>query len=160
MSRRDPIKQATAIALAALQNKHCRDLFSKDVDPVKLLQELASSGKIKYDFSANPRNANPGHNAETVMTGAHAGDIRFSPNPETKFNSGDPSWGTWGLSVAMNRAITLIHELGHAANAIKGPGSSRIRNDGYADTQASENNSERVYNACFRKFGPYPEFTY
>jgi hypothetical protein len=49
----------------------------------------------------------------------------------------------------MNRAITLIHELGHAAGIIYGASSSRILDD-QDNARQSQANSQLVYDNCFK----------
>lgn len=56
----------------------------------------------------------------------------------------------YGVSDDINRAITLIHELGHVANFIYGDGSSRVmQNDVTPTGIVSQLNSLTVYRACF-----------
>lgn len=143
--------QAISEARGALQNETCRKLFGDNVDPVKLLNNLVAEGKIKWDFSSSSRTNDPALNAVTVMNGPSAGNILINPNPNTQFNSGDPSWGNWSRSVAQNRAMTLIHELAHAARALYGNSASKIVDDGNS-IPTSMANHRLVYEFCFAKF--------
>jgi hypothetical protein len=165
------LRDATNLVRTALQRSSCSDLFGENVDPTWLLNSL--SGGLSRLGNIEIRNVtNPNRNAETtgllgpptynlqrdgtfraVSTGIQGARITINSNPQASFNAGyqNPNGSQrFGVSDDINRAITLIHELGHAANFIYGEGSSRImQNDDTPTGIVSLINSLRVYRACF-----------
>jgi RHS repeat-associated protein len=163
--------QALALAFEALQKESCRDLFA-GVNPIQLLTSLIGSGHFNFANLGN-NNANavtsPVFGYETVPRADESGgtrlnnigpvgaNITINTSPSSQFQSGYNN--RFGVSDAVNRAITIIHELGHAANIIKNggfspaPGSgSRILNDAGGTplrNSISRGNSSLVRNACF-----------
>jgi len=156
----------------ALQRESCRNLFGSDVDPSSLLANLANGGSVTFrDLGANGPNAvtSPVYGSETIArpdgtsfqrnTGVVGATITINSNAAAPYQSG---YGDrFGANDAINRAITLIHELGHAANLIYGggfgpsaDGSPAILNDANPDGTSrrlvSRINSTRVHQACFR----------
>ena len=88
----------------------------------------------------------PSGTRQSVFTGAN---IVINTNPQASFIAG---YGSTALSSSniVNRAITLIHELGHAANIIYGAGSSKIQDDQNDPTgKTSKDNSKLVKKNCF-----------
>jgi RHS repeat-associated protein len=158
-ANRDRLANAFGLALAALQYSECQSLFDPSrVDPAFLLTALFSGsnlGSISFadlggpDSSGNINNATttgilgtrtvtlPSGNTvvQSTFTGAN---IVFNSNPASLFSTGTDRRG----------AITLIHELGHAANIIFGPGSSVIADDAGNPT-LSRQNSQSIRNLCF-----------
>ncbi len=79
----------------------------------------------------------------STFTGAN---IVINSNPNSPFLNG---YGQrFGVDDATNRAITILHELGHVASFIPGFGSS-ILND-QNDTKQSQKNSQLVFDNCFK----------
>lgn len=164
------MRDAVDLARTALQSDACRSLFGDGVDPVGLLDTL-NRGLTNLGSIGVGNIANAGTNAQTTgrlrpptyvfnsdgtigtrSNGIGGGaDITISSNPEAAFNAG--YGGRFGQTDAVNRAITVIHELAHAANYIYGNGSAKIfQNDsGPGKDILSRINSARVYNACFYK---------
>lgn len=173
------LQGATDSARAALQRPACRALFTDSVDPVWLLNELSSGLSTLGSISVGNLDANkaastslvpnpptyyfnPDGTLQAVNNGfANAVSIVVNSNPQSAFNAGYPSitanegipdayFGPrYGASDDINRAITVIHELGHAANYLFGAGSSRILYDDTPTGVVSELNSLTVYRACF-----------
>jgi hypothetical protein len=152
-------------ARTALQKESCRNLFSEDVDPINLLNELASGnsslGKIDMGNIGSNLNAQTGLAlGSRIVTKADGTTIRQSlgylPNTahitlNTNIAAQTITRGRFGLTDIQNKALTLIHELGHAANNIYGSNSSRIMEDNATDKAIlSRMNSYWVLNACFR----------
>ena len=59
-------------------------------------------------------------------------------NPIALVTLNDDTRGGWAREYDSDRAGTLLHELGHAYNAIYGAGSSRIRPDGQNSDPANQ----------------------
>jgi hypothetical protein len=79
--------------------------------------------------------------------------LRINSNPAAPFQAGFEN-ATGGsafrasLSRTMNNAITLIHELGHAAVKLHGNKASQIVNDRNNEV-TSNANSRLVFESCF-----------
>lgn len=177
--KKDTIKkfeQAIDDALAALENESCRNLFGKETDPIGFLQSLRSAvgptlGAIELDDlgayeekkdsngKVISRRADAGvtkgitgsfvnknGNKISIFTGAY---IRINSNEDGPFIKGFYDYLGVGASDQTYRAITIIHELGHAIYNIYGSKSSPIVPD--ANGQVNKDNSQRVYDACFKK---------
>ncbi|MGE0656918.1 MAG: RHS repeat domain-containing protein [Pyrinomonadaceae bacterium] len=151
----------------ALGKKDCRALFGENVDPRKLLLELVEKGNIRRgDLGAatDKDGKKTTVNATTTPTfryeeftkadgskglrnlGVDGGSIiTLNSNASSQFQSGYNN--RYGKSDAQNRLITLIHELGHAAEFKYGAGASKILND--ADNgSVSKSNSDKVKDKC------------
>jgi hypothetical protein len=154
------------VAKTALQQKSCRDLFISGVDPIKLLDELASGNSSRGIIDM--ANLGPDVNAATnlmlgsrIVTGPDGKTFRqstgYQPNTahitlNTNIGVQAVTSGRFGLSDLQNKALTLIHELGHAANKIFGAGSSIIMEDNAQDKAIlSQMNAYWVLNDCFKK---------
>ena len=70
-------------------------------------------------------------------------------NSASPYQSGDYGNRFGGANAAVNRAITLIHELGHVAGIIYGASASRMLDDQNNSAQ-SRANSQLVYDNCFK----------
>jgi len=95
---------------------------------------LGIAGDITFFYSSDPNTA-----AQTTQVGHRVGTsssgqpiyqavgtpgvphIGINSNPESAFIGGYPTGIGLLPSDAQNRAVTLIHELGHAANVLYGP---------------------------------------
>jgi hypothetical protein len=157
-------------ALEALSNPDCASLFGNGVNPVALLTALASGksslGTIsnadlgrahKNDMTAAITTGILGPGGPTNFSGAN---ITINNNPSSPFNAGwagvtlfgPPALST-NYSDADLNAATIIHELGHVANDIYGPGSSAILWDQSSSVQASSGlskiNTLFVLKHCF-----------
>jgi RHS repeat-associated protein len=152
------LSDAVHMALNALFSKPgCASLFNlpPDTNPADLLNRLYGGqlGSIGYGNLGGPNQSGNVSNAQTtgilgsgrvsVFVGAN---IRINSNPAAPFNRG--YGGRFGLDDATNRAITLIHELGHAAQFIYGTDSTRIVDD-QNNPSASQTNSQLVRENCF-----------
>jgi hypothetical protein len=171
----DIVKEAKT-ALSTRQS--CRELFNSDIDPIDLLEKLeggdSSVGKLTLEEIRDPRtgqiqnargDAVPAFRYQTVEIEGRMITQNLGPtNVRVRLNSA--SFATrHGLSNLQDRALTLIHELGHAANFLRNKGvnpsptASKIEPDNATDlASVSIANSEKVYDACFRpEFDPnYP----
>ena len=173
----NPLRDAIDLARnVLLNNKSCRDLFAKGVDPVGLLNQLEKGGNITPANLGGAASNGSVRNAETngvlgTRLVSRVGDngvtltrqsawvganITVNNNSAAPFQNGYA--GRYGASDAVNRAITIIHELGHAANFIygnsySGDAASAInQNDGDNTPTANANsrdNSQRVFDNCF-----------
>jgi hypothetical protein len=83
---------------------------------------------------------------QSTFTGAN---IVINNNAAAPFQSGYHDYLGVGASDTVYRAITLIHELGHAAAIINGATASRILDDQNNSAQ-SRANSQLVYDNCFK----------
>ena len=145
----------------------CRDLFGENVDPSALLESLANDS-VLGTIQAGPI-SNPAISAQTspnlgayfsykgngkfvgpisTFTGA---TITVNSNPAASFSAGYPGPSSLGFDPSTSHAITVIHELGHAANFTYGSGASVIANDGPTGVgaQLSRINTILVANNCF-----------
>ncbi len=168
--------QAIDDALEALKKESCRNLFGKDTDPTALLQSLYAAvgptlGAIELDDlgAYNVRRDDRGKITSrrgvgglttgitgsiinkngikvSIFTGAH---IQINSNENGPFVEGYYDYLNVGASDRTYRAITIIHELGHALYTLFGSNASPIVPD--ADGQVNKDNSQRVYDACFKK---------
>jgi hypothetical protein len=153
----------------ALQKKSCRDLFGSNVDPGKLLASIAAGnaglGSITRGDLGAPSNGTvtaadttgilgsktvtlPNGNTvkQSTFTGAN---IVLNSNAAAPFQSGYRDYLGVGASDSVYRAVTLIHELGHAAAIIYGASASQILDDQNNGAQ-SRANSQLVYDNCFK----------
>ncbi len=91
-----------------------------------------------------PYHNRPGGEAASI-TGVN---ITINGNAASPFVAGYPSnpYGPYGNDVG--QAVTILHELGHAANALYGAGSSAILDD-QTNGAMSQINSILVLNDCF-----------
>src|SRR3984893_12448090 len=151
-------------AATALQRQSCRDLFGSNVDPSKLLGNLAAGnaglGTItRGDLGAPSSGSVTAANTtgilgsrtvsrpdgttfqQSTFTGAN---IVLNSNAAAPFQSGYRDYLGVGASDSTYRAITLIHELGHAAGIIYGANASKILDDQDNSAQ-SRANSKLVY---------------
>lgn len=145
--------------MEALQYSECQSLFDLSrVDPAFLLTALRSGsnlGSISFadlggpDSSGNIKNAitTPilGTRTVTLPDGRTVVQSTFT-GANIVLNNNAASLFSTGTDI--RRAITLIHELGHVANMIFGPGSSTIA-DNDDDPALSRQNSQSVRNHCF-----------
>lgn len=151
-------------AIKALQRQSCRDLFSANVDPIDLLGALAAGnagigsitrGPLPNDTDAAETKGILGHITVTkedgttfrqsIFTGAN---IVINSNDKAPYQAGYKNF----LNVqddSVHRAVTLIHELGHAAMFIYGAGATRVLDD-QKNTPQSQSNSQLVYDNCFK----------
>lgn len=161
-------------AIQALQRGRCQSIFNlpSGITPAELLAGLSSGGPLGSisfgDLGAPDANGSVtaaatnqiGHQTVTLPNGTtvvqalamNIGNIVINTNAQAPFIAG---YGTQALSQndQVNRAITLIHELGHAANFIYGPDASLInQSDTGPDAQSRRTNranSRLVYERCF-----------
>lgn len=163
----DIIKQAKAILTS---HPGCRGLFSDDTDPVDLLNKLASGdpaiGSITYGAMTSSSTGKPlnalaytistlGSKTVTKSDGT-PGHVSTWAVSIVMSNTVSPTSTRFGLSTLNDRALTLIHELGHAANLLRnGPGdahasASSILSDNDTDKAwVSVYNTQHVFNVCF-----------
>lgn len=154
-------------AAGALQRESCRNLFGSNVDPTRLLGQLAAGDARLGSISRGDLGAASGDTATSAQTTGILGsrtvtrpdgttfkqstftgaNIILNNNAASPYQSG--CGGRFGAGDGINRAITLIHELGHAAGLIYGARASRIVDDQNNTTQ-SKANSQLVYDSCFR----------
>jgi hypothetical protein len=155
-------------ALEALLRPSCRGLFS-GADPSAVLKGIydgsANGSSIHWANSGPPSNGSViaatttgilgrNENGQSIFTGVI---INFNSNLSAPWFSGYPDLFDIEQqdSVATQniyRAVTLLHELGHAFNIITGLGSSQIVADGKdADPTGafSAVNTATVYKNCF-----------
>ena len=137
------------------------------IDPVKLLDDLASGtagiGSIRTG-NLSPASINDqttGILGSRSRTNAQGRQIRTKHLHRRQYHNQQQLsggfqagyGGRFGATDAINRAITVIHELGHAANIIFRHHSSGIMNDeGSLGSIASDMNSERVFKDCFEMY--------
>lgn len=168
-----PVDVLTLIR-AALQREPCRKLFAEGVDPSKLFEDLLKGGNIQFaDLGGVDPDTRGIANASTSavfgsrMIKGHVGPhvirqsaivgatITINSNSAAQFQTGYNR--RFGATDPINRAVTLIHELGHAANAIFSAqypkGASQILETDTGPTpehaRRSQLNSFMVYNECF-----------
>jgi RHS repeat-associated protein len=164
-------KAAFELALQALLKNDCRAIFKGGIDPAALLVDLINKGQIRFAdlgninanaqttpaFGYETRTGQDG-NTITVNTGVSGLDaITFNTNASSNFQSG--YLARFGVDDLTNRAITIIHELGHAANIIYNRSFSPEPNSGSnilfdsagnpISQAISLGNSSQVKNACF-----------
>lgn len=165
------LRDTVVLAMQALRSKpECTDLFRVPAsigDAASLLSLLYDGnqglGYIAYSDLGGINNQGNIVNAQTTgilgsitlpngirqstFTGA---TIIININADSQFIRGYNVNGQqrFGVDDMINRAITLLHELGHAAAIISGFSSS-IAND-QNDSQASAANSQLVFDKCFK----------
>jgi RHS repeat-associated protein len=162
------LDQAINTAITAITRRsRCRDLFVGYIDPVAVLRELRGGrGRGAFGFGSRDANGNSiaantsavttprfqyttGQNGTRVNLGTNGADITI--------NTGGPFFtgynNRFGVSDAVNRAVTVIHELGHALDLIyRNEYTSRIetQNEGQVGYQTSAQNSQLVFRNCFQ----------
>ncbi len=143
------LNRSVNVALAALSQQKCADLFKNEaLTPQQLLTTLLAGntdyGKIEFSDSI-PQD--PGY-----ITNATTQPLINVPNSPIEngalisLNANMPSAFTGGNTI--NAAAVLIHELGHAFDVIWGPGASLISFDN-GDTALSGKNQDMVLEDCF-----------
>ena len=78
-------------------------------------------------------------------------NIVINSNPNGPFVSGFKDFLGVGASDRVYRALTIIHELGHALNIRFGLSASPIVDDS-ASGEVNRQNSRKVYAACFSPY--------
>jgi len=160
--------------LGALKNEKCRNLFASNVDPGTLLQNLAAGdagvGVIQVADLGGPVMAGgvgsvtaadtqgilgsktvAGPNGTTVRQSTFTGaTITINNNPQAPFTTGFGNFLSYlgAPSFETMTAITIIHELGHAADLIYGPNASAIADD-QGSSLRSIGNTINVLLNCF-----------
>jgi RHS repeat-associated protein len=167
------IRDAITNALQALNDPKCRGLFNQEVDPSLLLQQLAAgdttlgwigTGDLGGVASGSLLAANTtpilgsttaqNENGNTIVQSAFVGaNITINSNASAPFSGTWPAYGQLSAySQSQLDASTILHELGHSANFIFGPGSSALLDDGpdvTGGTFLSHVNTTLVLNDCF-----------
>ena len=158
-------------AAAALQRESCRSLFGGDVDPMALFGIIAGGdttfGSITRGGLGGPQNGLIDAAVTRGITGSKlflpsrvgatlirqsawvGANITINNNAQAPGVVGYRDYLGVGASDAVYRAITLIHELGHAAALIYGADASKVLYDAGNPAQ-SRANSQLVYDNCFR----------
>ena len=147
----------------------CRNIFAPDVDPIKLLEDFEKgiTGNLTFGNLQSPQGffvraeTNPPARGPSTIKLNHAGQpIKVATSISTvniTLNAALSSVGRerYGLNTLQDRVVTLIHELGHAANFIRNnfvsadPTASAILNDSRTLPSVSINNSDFVWANCF-----------
>ncbi len=160
----------------------CRDIFASDVDPIKLLEdfEKGTIGNITFGTLTS----RPGFTTRaTTVPALGPGIPLFTDTGMPVFQNGkqlkqsvgftnvnitlntilgSPGGERYGLNTLQDRVVTLIHELGHAANFIRNnfanakASASAILDDDPKRPEVSINNSDFVWANCF---GPLSRLT-
>jgi RHS repeat-associated protein len=163
--------KALSLALKALTKDACKGLFdTSKFNPQNLLVALSEDnlgsipgiapgtlGSISFepltDSNGDPI---PGTSALTTqMLGRNANGQSTFLGVAIYINSDPNAPWTRGFNDAITnnqdirRAVTLIHELGHAADYLFGTGASQIGDD-LDDAKKSRENSKLVYDNCFK----------
>ncbi|MEK6325299.1 MAG: FG-GAP-like repeat-containing protein [Acidobacteriota bacterium] len=159
------LTQAINAAIAAISGRSsCRELFVGYINPIDVLREI-QLGRGRGAFGFGTRDAfgrtmstdvsavtTPKFEYRLIATwrlanvGVRGADITI--NTAGPFFTGYRS--RFGASDAVNRAVTVIHELGHAVDYIyRNEYTSSIRDD-MDNPRVSAANSDLVYNSCFR----------
>lgn len=155
----------------ALQRASCRRLFPGDADPEGLLAILARGDTTFGSIRRGDLGAPQGGLVPAAVTRGITGTRLFLPsrvgatlirqsawvganitinnNAQAPGQVGYRDYLGVGASDPVYRAITLIHELGHAASIIYGTDALRVLWDENNPTQ-SRANSQLVYDNCFR----------
>ena len=156
------VSSAIGAALQALKNQDCAALFGLvpgSPDPLTLLTDLQSGesgyGYIQLDDLPLPTDhPNQINNAVTTPTfaygpapgggvvnlGFNGAIITINLDPSTPFNSN---------ASAADRAVTLLHELGHVYTYIWGASASKIVDDSQS-SDLSKQNTALVKQNCFK----------
>lgn len=147
---------AKKLAQAALQKDSCRALFRKDIDPMTLLDKLEKDGSraggIKFADLGGEVNAQTDNRKTLEGKKVVSNNTRIIINTSSKAGFAGSYFGRFGQSDDVNRAITLIHELEHAAVFLYGKGAARIfQNDNAGSGIVSNLNSRMVDSACFAR---------
>jgi len=161
------LRAAFGDAVDALSKPDCAALFHlpAGVTPQGVLFGLVTGlgglGGVTFGPTtalkpATAQTASGGHSSMTLPT-TGGGTLRrhIFTSQITLNNGGDfvnGFGGRNGLGDSENRALVLIHELGHAVNNMFGNGSSQMVFDGYPGDigrSVSRVNSTRVRRACF-----------
>jgi RHS repeat-associated protein len=90
----------------------------------------------------------PDGTTQTISTFVGA-NIFINVNPASPFVSPRGYDGRYGASNEINRAITVIHELGHVVALLYGSHSTQIVED-RDDATKSAQNSQLIYDQCFK----------
>lgn len=154
---RDQLLLAVAAAFAALLSKDtCSNLFHLPAGTSVLqffAEVLKGSNRVRMIF-ADLGGPSPDGRITTATTAPFSNTqpntalTRININARSPFLIGYSTSG-FGDTEVENRAITLIHELGHAANFVFGFGSSEISNLDGAMPSLSIDNSRKVKINCF-----------
>jgi RHS repeat-associated protein len=155
------LSSAIATALQALQDPDCAGLFglaAGSPDPTTLLTDLQTAnsgyGYFQLDTLPLPTEPNQINNAVTTATfaygsgpngtpvnlGVNGAVITINLDPATPFNS---------TANSTDRAVTVLHELGHVYGLIWGAGASSIVND-QGNSALSRDNTALVKRDCFK----------
>jgi hypothetical protein len=165
------IDEAYQLARQALQDPQCASIFRPDLNPVELLDNLFY-GRNGFSLAFEDLGGRQGQSATAAHTSGKLGlalrlgehipeqmtqvstfigaTVNINSNPQGPFLAGYD--GYLGIDDAVHRAMTLIHELGHAVNIIELQGSMIRDDDTEGPTAALSNrwNSIFVYEKCFR----------
>ena len=111
-----------------------------------LVDAAVTLGILGTRWAMEAGDAGPKFMRQSAFIGA---TITINSNARAPFQNGFHDYLGVGASDATYRALTIIHELGHAASVIYGSDASRILDDQNNSTQ-SRANSQLVYDNCFR----------
>jgi hypothetical protein len=165
------LREAVQDAYKALSEREaCRNLFGDKVDPRDLLIDLYTgqhnAGLISFGdlgstgtaaqtemrtMNSIPLQGKEGTYRRSIRAGAN---ITINSNENGSYRAGYAR-RELGANVSdrVRRAITLLHELGHAASDLYGEAGSQIVPDDVSvkdRARISRENSQRVYDNCFR----------
>lgn len=157
--REDLLHQAIIIAMIALNNPACGGLFEDfegGMEPWQVLDALYTTtwekGRIVFD--------DPGHFKPGQIGGTFAVNLDGTI-PERNPNTGryNVVWirlndDLWNGAGDIERAKTLIHELGHFYNDVSGGGKSLFQPDGMQDPEKKQQADEEnrlLEQICFPK---------
>jgi hypothetical protein len=145
--------------------KECRDLFDANTDPTALLEKLLVNDEATGSLTFGKMTDGEGHLLKGVrattspVTGppiSQNGHLVTSGASNVSIVlSNDSLSPRFGLNELQDRALTLLHELGHAANFRRNIGSaestaSKIQKDNNGSlADVSLQNSYLVYESCF-----------
>jgi RHS repeat-associated protein len=170
---RRKFEKAMSLALKALKKDACKALFdTSKFDPRNLLAALeegdlslipgvapGTQGSISFEQLTDDQ-GNPIPSTSAITTGILGTDgngasaflgvaIYINDDPRAAWSRP----GGFGDKIAENedtrRAVTLIHELGHAAAWLFGADASKIGDD-QDNNKKSKDNSQLVYDSCFK----------
>jgi hypothetical protein len=162
----DPMRRIVEEAKRVLRRESCRNLFDAETDPTQLLEKLITvdpaTGTLTFgqivDSAGNSLNARAYTTAvlgppllrpglPSISTGLSAVGIVLTNGPVNP---------RFGLNEIQDRALTLIHELGHAANYLRnkngeprGTASGVLADDPGKGAWVSQFNSDMVWMKCF-----------
>ena len=132
------ISQLVTIAKSLINNRAaCRALFNPNVDPIGLLSRLEagdrSTGSLSFGPMIDPTTGRvlmaraytiPALGAVQVTLGGNTFWQSTGMNAARIVMSTNPPGPRWGLSPIEDAVLSLVHELGHAANFINNVGAS------------------------------------